>query len=32
MSAAFENAGQRSFDLDATNTLDPAPGLPGVLR
>jgi len=32
MNAAFENAGQRSFELDTTNTLDPAPGLPGVLR
>ncbi|UHQ19571.1 hypothetical protein LVB87_15500 [Lysobacter sp. KIS68-7] len=32
MNATFQDAGQRNFEIDATNSLDPAPGLPGVLR
>jgi hypothetical protein len=32
LNASFEDAGQRAFDIDANNSLDPAPGLPGVLR
>lgn len=32
IAATPQDKKQRSFDIDARNTLNPAPGLPGVLR